>query len=301
MLGLMTLPDLLAPEGNRGRKRFFSAFRDYYAKGGLETASYVVKARYDANKKYGISDEDIAQFDLGVCTALLVNTAPAVGWTLCHVFSNATLLNDLRQRIEALVFPQGKPTTPTTVSVDILRITEGMPLLESLVREVLRLESNSASARFILKDIVIEDSAGASYLLKKDSFLGMPSAPVHNDEAVWGPTARTFDPTRFLPERQKERKMPPSAWRTFGGGNALCPGRHLALREIMTVLVMMALRCDIEPCEEKGQWKMPAKRHHISTSILTPLQDIQVKILPREELRHVTWDFVWGSEKGEQS
>ena len=301
MLGLMALPDLLASEGNRGRQRFFSAFREYYAKGGLETASYVIKARYDANKKYGIADEDIARFDLGVCIALLVNTAPAVGWTLFYVFSNRTLLNELRQGIEVLVFPQRKPTIATTVSVDILKVTKGMPLLESLVREVLRLESNNASARFILEDIVIDDGAGASYLLKKDSFLGMPSVPVHNDEAIWGHTAHTFDATRFLPERQKERKIPPSAWRTFGGGNALCPGRHLAIRELMTVLVMIALRCDIEPCEENGQWKMPAKRHHISTSILAPLQDIQVRIRPREELRHVTWEFMWGSEKGDEN
>jgi cytochrome P450 len=291
----MMLPDVLAPKGSHGRKRFFQAFREYYASGGLETASYLIKARYEVNKKYGVSDEDIAQFDLGVCTALLVNTVPAVGWTLCHAFSDRALLAELRQGIEAVVFPEGKPKkdTPTTVTVDIKKVTEAMPLLESFVREVLRVQSNSASARFVLRDTVIDDGAGTSYLVKKDSFLGMPSAPVHSDEAVWGPTAHIFDPTRFLPERQKVRKIPASAWRTFGGGNALCPGRHLALREIMSILVVMILRCEIEPCEEKGRWKIPAKRHHISTSILTPVEDIQVRIRPRGEMKNVRWDFVW--------
>lgn len=74
MLGLMAFPNLLASEGNRGRNRFFNAFRENYATGGMDTASYVIKARYEANKKYGITDEDIARFDLGVCTALLVNS-----------------------------------------------------------------------------------------------------------------------------------------------------------------------------------------------------------------------------------
>ncbi|KAK4157557.1 cytochrome P450 [Chaetomidium leptoderma] len=304
LLGLSVWPDMLAPEGSRGRRRFFRAFREYYATGGLETASYVIQARHEANKKYGVSDDDIARFDLGVCTALLVNTAPAVGWTLCHAFSDRALLNELRQGIEAVVFPRGKPETDTppdtTVTVNIMKVSETVPLLESFVREVLRVQSNSASARFVLKDTVISDGAtGPTYLLKKDSFLGMPSAPVHGDEAVWGPTANTFDPTRFLPERQKERKIPASAWRTFGGGNALCPGRHLALREIMSILVIMVLRCDIEPCEEKGRWKTPEKRYHISTSILTPVKDIQVRIRRREELRHVSWDFVWAPENGE--
>ncbi|KAK4038603.1 cytochrome P450 [Parachaetomium inaequale] len=297
MLGLMVMPDVLAPKGSRGRKCFFRAFREYYATGGLETASYLIKARYEVNKKYGVSDEDIARFDLGVCTALLVNTVPAVGWTLCHAFSDRALLAELRHGIETVVFPEGKPDTtiPTTVTVNIKQVTEAMPLLESFVREVLRVQSNSASARFVLRDTVLNDGAGASYLVKKDSFLGMPSAPVHSNEAVWGPTAHVFDPTRFLPERQKDRKIPASAWRTFGGGNALCPGRHLALREIMSILVVMLLRCEIEPCEEKGRWKMPAKRHHISTSILTPVQDIQVRIRPREELKHLSWDFIWES------
>ncbi|KAK3291996.1 cytochrome P450 [Chaetomium fimeti] len=298
MLGLMVLPDILAPRGSRGRKRFFRAFREYYAAGGLETASYLIKARYEANKKYGVSDEDIARFDLGVCTALLVNTVPAVGWTLCHAFSDRALLAKLRQGIEAVVFPPGRPqiATSTRLLVDIKRIAEAVPLLESFVREVLRVESNSASARFVLQDTVLDDGAGNSYLVKKDSFLGMPSAPVHANEAVWGPTAHTFDPTRFLPERQKERKIPASAWRTFGGGNALCPGRHLALREIMSILVVMLLRCDVEPCEEKGRWKLPAKRHHISTSILTPVDDIRVRIRPRKEFKKVKWEFVWGLE-----
>ncbi|KAL2016806.1 hypothetical protein VTK56DRAFT_2975 [Thermocarpiscus australiensis] len=297
LLGLMVLPDLVAPKGSRGRKRFFRAFREYYASGGMETASYVIKARYEANKKYGVSDEDIAQFDLGVCTALLVNTVPAVGWTLCHVFSDRPLLNQLRHAIDAVVFPHGKPETAATTTVNIMKIAEDIPLLESVVREVLRVQSNNASARFVLKDVVIDDGAGATYLLKKGAFLGMPSAPVHSSEAVWGPTAHLFDPARFLPARQKDWKIPASAWRTFGGGNALCPGRHLALREIMSILVIMVLRYDIEPCEEKGVWKIPEKRHHISTSILTPVEDIRVRIRPREEVSHISWNFVWEAEE----
>ncbi|KAL2176533.1 cytochrome P450 [Thermothelomyces heterothallicus CBS 202.75] len=298
LLGLMVLPDLLAPRGSRGRKRFFRAFREYYASGGLETASSLIKARYEVNKKYGVSDEDIARFDLGVCTALLVNTAPAVGWTLCHAYSDRALLAELRRGIEAAVFPGGAPQAAAAdVTVNICEVAEALPLLESFVREVLRVQSNSASARFVLRDTVLDEGGGAGgrrYLVKAGSFLGMPSAPVHGDEAVWGPTARSFDPTRFLPERQKERKIPASAWRTFGGGNALCPGRHLALREIMSVLVVMVLRFDLEPCEDDGRWEMPAKRHHISTSILTPVDDIRVRIRPRKELAHVTsWNFVW--------
>lgn len=291
-LGLMVLPDLIAPEGSRGRKRFFNAFREYYASGGLETSSQFVKKRYEVNTKHGVSDEDIAHFDLGVCTALLVNTVPGVFWALYHVFSNRLLLDEIREGIELVIYRQGRHKALT---VNIAKVIEAFPLLESLVKEVLRVQSTNASARFLLKDILIDDGNGGTYLLKKDSFLGMPSGPLHSSEAIWGPNAHRLDPTRFLKERQLG--IPASAKRTFGGGSSLCPGRYFAMNEITSVLIIMVLRYNIEPIE--GKWKTPKARHHISTSILTPVDDVRVRVLPREEVRDVSWTFVWQGEKDE--
>ncbi|KAH8883488.1 cytochrome P450 [Thozetella sp. PMI_491] len=289
LLGLMVLPELIAPKGSRGRERFFRAFREYYAAGGLETASRLIKARHAVNTKHGVSDQDIAQFDLGVCTALLVNTVPAICWTLCHVFSHPTLLAELRQGVESIVLQQAKPGVPATVNIS--KIAQSFPLLESVVKEVLRVQSNNASARLLLKDTLIDDGNGATYLLKKDSFLLMPSAPVHNSEEAWGPTAKSFNPERFL----GKQKASSSIWRTFGGGNALCPGRHFAVHEIVSVLVVALLRYDVEPTE--GVWTLPKTRNHISTSILTPVKDIWVRIRPREETREIDWRFVWEPEQ----
>ncbi|KAI0103255.1 hypothetical protein GGR51DRAFT_561940 [Nemania sp. FL0031] len=86
---------------NRGKQHFFKAFRQYYATGGLDKASRIIKPRYEVNFKYKVCDEDIARFDLRVCTALLVNTAPAVFWAVLHIFSHQSLLNELRQDISA--------------------------------------------------------------------------------------------------------------------------------------------------------------------------------------------------------
>lgn len=292
LLGLMVLPELVARKGSRGRKRFFTAFRQYYATGGLKTASPLIKARYDVNNKHGVSNEDIAHFDLGVCTALLVNTVPAIYWTLCYVFSNEALLDELRQGIEAVIFKQGTVPKVSAITVNVPQVIEEFPLLESLVKEVLRVQSNSSSARFLLKDVLVKDGHGDTYLLKKDSFLAMPSALLHGDEVAWGPTAHKFDAARFL--KQQDHKTPASAHRTFGGGNALCPGRHFAMHEIMTILIIMVLKYDIKPPE--GEWKMPRTRHHISTSILTPVQDFLVRVQRREEIRGIRWNFVWKRE-----
>ncbi|KAI1469808.1 cytochrome P450 [Daldinia caldariorum] len=286
LLGLMIMPDLIAPEASRGRTRFFNAFKEYYATGGLETASSLVKERYKVNSHHAVSDEDIARFDLGLCTALLVNTAPSIFWTLCHLYSNSMLLAEIRDGIEAEVYRRGKGET---IAVNIPDVMKAFPLLESLVREILRVQSTNASARFLLKDTVINDEDGTTYLLKKDSFLAMPSRLLHISEAVWGPGAETVDPRRFLKERQ--HAVPASANRTFGGGNSLCPGRHLAMDEIMSTLIIIILKYDIEPVGTA--WRIPEAKHHLSTSILTPVSDISVRIRLREEVRNVEFSFAW--------
>ncbi|KAI1654485.1 cytochrome P450 [Daldinia decipiens] len=285
-LGLMTMPNLIAPKASRGRSRFFNAFKEYYATGGLDTASRLIKARHDVNTYHGVSDEDIAHFDLGVCTALLVNTVPGVFWTLCHVYSNTTLLAEIRDGIEAEVYRQGKGEAATVNIPDIIKV---FPLLESLVKEVLRVQSTNASARFLLKDTLIDDEYGTTYLLKKGSFLAMPSMQVHMSEAAWGPAAKIVDPTRFLKERP--HGVLASSHRTFGGGNSLCPGRYFAMNEIMSVLIIMVLKYDIEPVGEV--WNIPGTKQHISTSILTPISDIPVRIRPREEVQNVEFNFTW--------
>ncbi|KAK9425267.1 putative Cytochrome P450 [Seiridium unicorne] len=280
LLGLRMLPSLIAPVGSSGRERFFDAFRNYYAADSLKTASHFVRVRYDVNKRFSVSTEDIAHFDLGICTALLVNTVPAVWWTLYHVFSEQALLIELRQGIDSVALRQSKsnPDRSTCTSVSIPDIIAAFPLLESLVKEVLRVHSNSMSARLVLKDTIIEDGRGAAYLLKTGSFLAMPSAPIHASEDCWGPRASTFDPSRFLSLHRD--KMPRSAYRAFGGGNALCPGRHFAMNEIMSILVIVVMRYDIVPLD--GQWRAPRTRDHISTSVMTPAKDFPVRIQPRE-------------------
>jgi cytochrome P450 len=292
-LGLMILPSLAAPEASRGRTRFFDAFQKYYAAGGVQTAPHIVKARYEVNRKHGVSEDDIAHFDLSLCTALLVNTVPAICWTLYHVFSNPMLLAKLRQGIEAVVFSKDTTLEPSSTTINIPQVIQAFPLLESLVKEVLRVESNNSSARFLLEDTVINDGIESTYLLKKGSFLAMLSSPVHNNKTIWGPTPETFDPERFL--KREGNRIPASAYRTFGGGNALCPGRHFAMYEIMSILTIMVLKYDFEPLE--GQWNIPQKGRHISTSILTPVKDVWVRIKSREEVQGLKWSFVWKTEK----
>jgi len=78
-----------------------------------------------------------------------------------------------------------------------------------------------------------------------------------------------------------EAERPASAYRAYGSGALVCPGRFLAANEIMTILVMMVLKYDLRPVSG-GSWPLPKSRPHITTSILTPVEDMQVTITERK-------------------
>ncbi|KFA54644.1 hypothetical protein S40293_02253 [Stachybotrys chartarum IBT 40293] len=283
-LGLDVIPSLIAPNSNRCRQRLFAAFREYYAVNGTKAAAHVIQERHRINTTHGVNNADIAQFELGLLVALIINTRAATFWTLFYIYSDETLLRNIRTVVEATVTP-GNPRV-----VNLAHVIEKIPVVESLVQEVIRLQSNSISGRILLEDVVIEDTDGHQYLLKKDAFLAMPSMVVHHDDNIWGSMAKDFVPERFTSGFKRPR-VPASSNRGFGGGNAICPGRHFATREIISILVMVAMRFDIRPCT--GNWEHPKTFHRLSASVTTPIDDILIDIQPREGVTETSWEFAW--------
>ncbi|KAK8130678.1 hypothetical protein PG999_003058 [Apiospora kogelbergensis] len=158
LLGLSFLPNVLAPKASRERERCFAAFRDYYGTGGLGRASRLVRDRFTANKRRVVSLDGIAQFNLGMCIGLLVTSVPAIGWTLCHVQSDTALSG--RMPFRAVI--------RTTATVNTPQLILDFPLLlESFVKKLLLVQSNNASAQYVLKDTPIQGDDGGPLSLSR--------------------------------------------------------------------------------------------------------------------------------------
>ena len=279
------LPSLVARKAHQARQTIFQGFERYFNAEGYKKGSRLVQGRYEANTKYGVPLKDIEQFELGVSIALLVNTAPTTFWALIHIYSNVTLLEELRSRLSAFIVASSDPTnlSITVRHLNITHVMEGCPLLVSLLQEVLRMQSANAAGRIVLKDTLLD----GRYLLKKDSVLLIPAAELHTNSAVWGPTVNEFDPKRFM--KQGGPKIPASAFRAFGGGTALCPGRFFALTEILSIVAMMVLQYDLKPVG--GKWIIPKSQPNILTSVLSPDQDVRVIVVGREGYGDSRWNF----------
>lgn len=286
-MGLNIFPNLLAPRANQARELLFQAFKTYYASGGLEDASRTTQGRYKVNTRRGLTLSDIEHLDVSVSYGLLVNTVPAAAWALFYTYSDPRILGEMREATSKYVQTTKDPSTGRLIhNLNIAEFVAGYPFLHAFIYEILRIHSTSASGRMILRDTLIDNR----YLLKKDSVLLIPTVELHNNTTIWGPAPGTFDPHSFM---NKKSKAPNSAYRSFGSGSSVCPGKYFAANEISIILVAMICKFDLKPLGTNGVWKVPEGSPHITTSVLTPSKDVKVELIERQEKEEEEWKFSW--------
>ncbi|OCL11145.1 cytochrome P450 [Glonium stellatum] len=282
------MPALTARRGHIGRERVNQAFEKYFRQEGHKSGSALVKARYEVADEYDVSLPDMARFETTMAIGILGTTSPAAFWMVFHIFSNPAVLEDLRTELgTALTTTFDKDGAPVR-QLDITRI-KGSPLLTSTWHEVLRHSACGTSARLVQQDCLIDNR----FLLKKGNVVQMPSRVSHINPSLWGTTVDAFDSRRFLKQESRkpgEQKLQSGAFRPFGGGNTLCPGRHLAATEILAMVAMLALRFDLTPAS--GYWVKPTPyASSVAAAIYSPNPDIAVNVKPRKGYEGGLWTF----------
>ena len=277
------------------RAKVIAAMNAYFERGDHERGMLVIKARYEVGKKYGATVDDMSRFEIGDCIGILVNATPTLFWSMVHVYSDPALLSSLRKEIDAHLATNPSPTG-TSHSVHAGKLQEDCPLLFSTFREVLRYRTHNSTSRWVSEETILADQ----YLLKKDSVLLMPGGVVHMDSSVWGEDVNMFNPRRFLKQDSKSAKarLHPGAFRAWGGGSSLCPGRFFATTEITSVLAMFVVRFDVNPASGDA-WVIPKTEHsRVASSMHPPLNDVKVKITTRNGFEGHEWRYAFDSAHG---
>ncbi|KAK4169789.1 25-hydroxycholesterol 7-alpha-hydroxylase [Cladorrhinum sp. PSN259] len=280
---VLGLPRMLAQKPIAAREKLAKAFVEYYKAGGHEKGSVLTRNRHDVATGGGISLEDVARFEVGGTMALIANTLPATFWMLCFVYSHPGLLEELREEIDACVKTTLDTDCKVCKTIDITTVKSQCPLLVSTYQEMLRHRSMTTSVRQVEQDTYLD-----KWLLKKGALVQIPGYVIHNDPSVWGSNCHEFDPRRFLAEEKGNRPRA-VAFRAFGGGKTLCPGRHFVTNEILTVAALFAARFDMKPVG--GEWKLPSiDNSPIAGAVLNPDNDIDVEITLRGGMEGVKWN-----------
>ena len=245
----------------------------------------MIQARQSANTNHGLSSWNQGRLEVGTLLGLLANTVPSAFYLLVHVYSDQALLHDIRDELE---YTCVSTISPAKRTLHIMTMREKCLLLHSTFQEALRVHALGAGARFVREDTLLDDQ----YLLKKGMVIQMPMAVMHSDPLIWGPDVASFQPRRFLKhsEATQGSKQKATAYRPFGGGASLCPGRHFVTLEALALTAYMVLRFDMSPSD--GQWSIPTqKQESLATNVFPPEKDIVVNISQRKGFENVGWAF----------
>lgn len=77
----------------------------------------------------------------------------------------------------------------------------------------------------------------------------MSARTQHSNPDVWGEGVKEFNHMRFVKKANGTQRTA-AAFRGFGGGITLCPGRHFATSEILLLATSLLLRFDLRPVDE---------------------------------------------------
>lgn len=272
---LKAWPSILARKSLHAREELLiPACEKYFAENSHQQGSLLVQCRYKHNTDHGLRGRDIAATEVGQMVASLTNTVASAFWMVYHIFSDPVVLNECRAEIEQLVQVDDNDIH----TVDLAKVKSLCHILLSTWQETLRYVHIGVSARVVMKDIMFDNK----YLLKKGATVMTVTPVQHTDASVWGPTVGTFDHRRFL-QGSGEKRINRAAFRSFGGGSVLCPGRHFVSTEVLSFAALLLLRFDLKPVTKNGKWMEPRKNFPMTSSMPTPKDEVPVEIVPRDK------------------
>lgn len=146
----------------------------------------------------------------------------------------------------------------------VLSKLPSMPITEAVIKECLRLQPPAGAARQVpassnpnndgKSDFTLTLSNGTIHTLTP-TVLYIPHRILHNATKIWGPTAKLFNPLRFL-DKDYMATIPQGAFRPFERGPRACIGQDLAMMEAKIVLGMVGRRFEFSRPKAGEMWSV---------------------------------------------
>ncbi|OTA98758.1 hypothetical protein M426DRAFT_44145, partial [Hypoxylon sp. CI-4A] len=210
------------------------------------------------------------------------NTVPSAFWVIYRIFSDPAVLQDCREEVKQAVEegPEGNST------VNLTFILNACPILFSTYNEVFRFRGMANSVRIVSGDHMLDNR----FLVKKGGLIMISARAQHSDADVWGENVGQFYHKRFSKQQDgNNKRLSAVAFRGFGGGTTLCPGRHFATSEILLLATLLLLRFDIEPVGGTS-WVIPSNAKPSQAEAMEKTDDdIEIRLVPRPEASDKTW------------
>ncbi|TGO74521.1 hypothetical protein BELL_0275g00060 [Botrytis elliptica] len=292
MLMLEFLPTFICPKAYQGRRAIKTAFASYYASSHHTSASTLIKSRLECSQKWGLTAEEIANIEISTLFLATTNSAPTCFWLLVNILSDPALISSIQTEISNIISKNKDEDGIEECVMDITLFQSRCPILMSCFRETLRFADAATSVRSVTQDVILTSSTSqSSFLLKAGNVIQLPSGVTHNSPSIWGPDVNSFNPFRFLPSTiaklgKEQKKLQTQGYFPFGGGKHLCPGRHFATTEILSLVAAIIMGFDIY-----GSSVPDRAFQKLGTAVRKPKNDVEVNIKRRKGWENVKWRF----------
>ncbi|KAI1128000.1 cytochrome P450 [Nemania abortiva] len=220
--------------------------------------------------------------DWGFLIGLNYNTPPSIFWYIFESLRDTELNARMTKEALECCSPDG------SISISALA---AQPLLESAYAEVLRLRVSIVMTR----TVEYGDLNIAGYEIPRGDVVLMPTDAMHFNKELWARAGKPadkpitkFDPDRFLEPSETGPKFSTDKlaglWIPYGGGDRMCPGRHLVKLEMLSFYAYMFSKYEIQ-ADEGDMKKVGPNRHYVSFGVLPPDRTVRFKIRKRVETR----------------
>ncbi len=160
-------------------------------------------------------------------------TSGLLSFAIYYLMKHPGAMARAREEVDRVLDPD--PASPPTLA-QVRRLA----YLGQVLKESLRLWPTAPAFSLMARE---GTTLGGRYALQAGANLLVLLPMLHRDPSSWGADAEAFDPDRFAPDR--ERQLPPNAYKPFGNGRRACIGQQFAMQEATLVLGMVLRRFDL--------------------------------------------------------
>ncbi|XP_028626199.1 cholesterol 7-alpha-monooxygenase [Grammomys surdaster] len=248
-----------------------------------DRVSELIRLRMFLNDTLSTFDDmEKAKTHLAILWASQANTIPATFWSLFQMIRSPEAMKAASEEVNRALQSAGQELSSggNAICLDQVQLND-LPVLDSIIKEALRLSSASLNIRTAKEDFTLHLEDG-SYNIRKDDIIALYPQLMHLDPEIY-PDPLTFKYDRYLDESGKAKttfyrngNKLKYFYMPFGSGATMCPGRLFAVQEIKQFLILMLSYFELELVESHVKCP-PLDQSRAGLGILPPLNDIEFK------------------------
>ncbi|KPP76216.1 cholesterol 7-alpha-monooxygenase-like [Scleropages formosus] len=229
------------------------------------------------------TDISKARTHVALLWASQANTLPAAFWSLFYMIRSPEAKRAALEEVTRVLESSGQRAYMGGQRLMLTREQlDNMPVLDSIIKEAMRLSSASLNVRVAKEDFLLHLDNKESYRIRKDDVIALYPPMLHFDPEIYeDPLMYKYD--RFLDENGQEKTCFYREGRKlhyyylpFGSGVTKCPGRFFAVHEIKQFLALLLSYFDMELLEPNVTVP-PLDQSRAGLGILQPTYDVDFR------------------------